>query len=562
MSANGQYLLDHNGRPILGEKNNPLGAKEGLPIPHIYTFSSVLGGSWRNYWHGKFDEALKHSRVDAMAMRRDSFNMGLLQERQLGTAILRWHIELDNEKDEEQLKVKEQLTTAILRTPYLQQLIMSLLEAIWYGRYGVQIKYNWEWINGVRTLVVGMHLPVNGDKIGHNYDHVPFVQVWGAANDQDVPGANITYVTGAYGGRAVLLDSVWWREKFIIHRHRLIDEDFFEYEQAEAIHGMGIRHVLYWWDWLKREWVSNISDWAERAGMGIRLWYFDPSNPQSLAAAKTAAEENARRINILVPRDPDNKNEAMQWMDAATGGPEFLYKMVEHINQYQERYVVGQTLSSNTEGHGLGGSGVAALHAATKHKIIAFDARNLAETLTCDFVRVLQRWTFPGTLHRYRARWVFDVDMPDADKKLDAIHKSVLMGVTFVKDEVRALTGMSDPQPDDDVVGGQPVGMGGQPPLGQAAGAAPPPNPLAALTQSGLSGSLPPPPVMPALPPPAAPVAPVPSAPAAYGDDCKIPEQIGKLILARQQLEEEAAKRGLDLEALHGIAARVYARSA
>ena len=38
---------------------------------------------------------------------------------------------------------------------------------------------------------------------------------------------------------------------------------------AEGVHGVGIRTFVYFLDWLKKEWVSNISDFMERAGLGV-----------------------------------------------------------------------------------------------------------------------------------------------------------------------------------------------------------------------------------------------------------------------------------------------------
>ena len=50
-------------------------------------------------------------------------------------------------------------------------------------------------------------------------------------------------------------------------------------------------------------------------------------------------------------------------------------------------------------------------------------------------------------------RFAFSTTDPNGADKLEAITKAYAMGVDFIKAEVRSLTGMSDPQPGDDVIG-------------------------------------------------------------------------------------------------------------
>ncbi len=84
-----------------------------------------------------------------------------------------------------------------------------------------------------------------------------------------------------------------------------------------------------------------------------------------------------------------------------------------------KRYILGQTLTSEAEATGLG-SGVADAHLATFADIVAYDARNLEETLTEDFVLPIQRWNFPKS-DRFYMRFVIDTESPDAEGKLKAI---------------------------------------------------------------------------------------------------------------------------------------------
>lgn len=489
-SSNGLAANNSHATPRLIDPNTgkPFNAKsdryDEFPIPHVMTGAWIIRSGHQVYLHGKFDEALRKNREDALAMRRDAWLMSLLQERRLATASLKWHLEVDNEKDPTEKALKDGLTKVLKATPRLQSMLYYLLDAVWYGRYGSQLNYGWKWMDVPvcqsapqvggptagpavksatmqkrRALVIerGLghpgHVPVNGDKIGHKLDHTPYIMVHGGQDDQLPDWPEPIYTSQA---KAMPLEG-WLRERFILHSHEFTDADFYEAEAAEGVHGVGIRSYIYFLDWLKKEWVSNISDFMERAGLGVRLWYYQGGNADAKARMEEIAKDNIRRINILIPRYADQRNQAqdtMEWKDVPTGGAEFLLEMVKWIDEAIERFIIGQTLSSSTEGSGLGGTGVADLHAATKNKIIAFDANNLADTLTEDFVRVVQYWTYP----EYRevpVRWAFDVDQPDRKETLEAVKTFVDMGGKVPAGPVREMVGVPAPEEGDEVLSQQ-----------------------------------------------------------------------------------------------------------
>jgi DNA topoisomerase IB len=476
-SGNGaSQILDPAGRPYQRERYDE------FAIPHVMTGQWIYKSGWQTYWH-RWDEAVKKNREDALAMRRDAWLMALLQERRLAVASLKWHIEVDNEKDPHEKALKDGLTKILKTTPRLQSLFYYLDDAIWYGRYGSQLHYGWRNMDlpapapgpsipgqpAVKTaqnqkrralcIQRGLghpgHIPVNGDKIGHKLDHTPYVLVHGSEDDQLSKPPTPIWTTEA---KAMPLEG-WLRDRFILHCHEFTDADFLEAEMAEGVHGVGIRTFVYFLDWLKKEWLSNISDFMERAGLGVRLWYYQGGNDDARAKIEQVAKDNIRRVNILIPRYPGDRGQAqdtMEWRDVPTAGAEFLLEMIKWIEEGIERFIIGQTLSSNTEGSGLGGTGVASMHAETKHRIIAFDANNLADTLTQDWVRVVQYWTYP----EYReipARFVFDVDNPDAEKVLNAVKTFIDIGGEVPEDAVRGLIGVPAPAEGDKVLSAQKI---------------------------------------------------------------------------------------------------------
>lgn len=139
-------LLDQHGRPIeSGGRARPDGSPVpgGIAIPHAFTFVARHGGAWNTYWHDRFDEALRHAREDAEVMRRDGYLMALLQERQLAVSGLPWHLEVPDRRDPYQRRVRDGLAQIIRGIPQFRRIVKWLLEAIWYGRYGVQVEWAW-----------------------------------------------------------------------------------------------------------------------------------------------------------------------------------------------------------------------------------------------------------------------------------------------------------------------------------------------------------------------------------------------------------------------------------
>lgn len=488
----GAKLLDATGDEI--DDQSP----DGLAVPHVYTFASILRGGWYTYWHGRHDEAMRHSRENAMAMRRDPFIMSLLRERKEATLRNKWTLEPDNPKDPAQMAVAEGLTRIVKSIPYLKRLRRQMLERLWYGRYGSEIKWAWDTMDlptanysgpqsapgadpmvpgqqvqpnpspGVfarpqdvtmtksRILTVKKHRPINGDKIGFHWDGTPYIFVNGGV---EVPGAEKIYTNEA---PAILLRG-WWRKQFLIHTYDPDDADYYDAEGGAGIYGVGIRSRIYWAQWMKLEYFSWITDLFERVGLGVVQIKYDMSN----AAAKTEAEKTAknfsRRTCVLVPTSPDGANTAhgVEIVDAPIQGATFIMELVNYLDRHLERFIIGQSMSggkTESNGDGFGGTGMSEFAAETKSDLIAADAEEEAEGLTGSkdepgLLSVIKRWTFPDA--DFPVRWKPELREPDPRKKMEVIEKASGMGVKFIEREIRALTGMGEPMDGEPTVGGQ-----------------------------------------------------------------------------------------------------------
>lgn len=437
-------------------------------LPHVITYSSVFSSAYRTYsW--RWDEAYRNSQADALSMRRDAFLMGILQERQLASSQLKWHIECENPRDKRQKACAEFIANIIKRMRGLPKFFYNLQDAVWYGRCGQHLAYNWrkdvrrpEGIPGHpdhpgEVLVPERYYPIDGDKIQYRYrmtddgpeveDGIPVVLVHSAYGSRLPRGE--TVLTDR--GRGLLLRSPYWRERFVIHSHIPDDADFFEAEMAGGIYGVGIRSRIYWLDWIRKEWMANVSDYIQRVGQGTIVLYYEAGNPQSEAAAIAVGNNISQQTVVVWPRPigSEKAGSGIEVMSPAMSGSETLVRLMEHIEQIEERYIIGQTASSRAGAQGMGMHDISSME-DTKYRIARFDAVNAADTLSHDLITILMRWNCPE--EDYRLWFVFNTDDPKVAERIDAAYKLFTMGAKLVEDPLLEVAGFPKADENDDVL--------------------------------------------------------------------------------------------------------------
>ena len=104
-------------------------------------------------------------------MRRDPMVMGPLLARQMAVSLLQWQVQPEDSSDEKQVQVAKELTFMVCRIPRFREYLRNLMEAVWYGRYGIQNVWGFTRDSrGVRYRTVVDWVPVNGDKLLFRYD--------------------------------------------------------------------------------------------------------------------------------------------------------------------------------------------------------------------------------------------------------------------------------------------------------------------------------------------------------------------------------------------------------
>ena len=427
-------------------------------VPHIMTVSGAVGLAGKAYLNA--DEALRHDTQNAARMRADCGIMESLEARQRATALLNWHIEPEDGKSEYQKKLAAEMTNILERTPYFMEMRHSLQQAVWYGRYATANQFGKKRIKGKWRTVVSRWEPRNGDKLVFRFDDGT------GKYEPDQVGIKIGTLgqVGNYLNRKQIQATehgmVYWlsdyeRKLIAIHKHTREDGDFDDSYSNGRIHGVGIRSRIYWTWYAMVECLQRALEYLDRSAFGVELWRYPANNPLAKIQTQKAATQNVGggRSVVLVPSWPGDQAD-QYGVDHIEPGLQGVDRLLDVIKSYFggkiKRYILGQTLTSEAEATGMG-SGVADAHLATFADIVAYDARNLEESLTEEFLRHLQAWNFPESRDVY-LRFVIDTESPNVEGRLKALKNVWEMGMAIEESDLADAAGIAVASPDAKVV--------------------------------------------------------------------------------------------------------------
>lgn len=417
-------------------------------VAHVQTVAGQTGMAGRAYLNA--DEAMLHDPRNSERMRADCGITECTEARQRAVALLPWHIEPEDENSQEQKELAKLLTQVIRRTPRFVEMKRWLLEAAWYGRSGTAMQYFSDEICGQRRTVVKAWEPRNGDKFVFRYDDGTYTY------DPTQIGIKVGIGNRGLNRRQVEYTSagmVYWfnpaeRKTFVLHKHMVEDGPFDDVRLTGRIHGVGIRTRIYWAWYAMVECLQRALEYLDRSAFGVELWRYPANNPKAKKDTEEAAKRNVGggRSVVLVPTFPGEMADlfGVEHIEPGLAGVDRLLTVIKEFFQLKiKRYILGQTLTSEADSTGLG-SGVADAHMATFADIVQYDAQNLDETLTTDFLRPLQHWNFPRSRKHYM-RFVIDTESPEVDKKLKALKACWDMGLELRASDLCDAAGVSMP---------------------------------------------------------------------------------------------------------------------
>lgn len=418
--------------------------KAGLVVPHEQTFSAIHNILTKSYL-GQFDEALLDSPNNALAMRFDPVIMEPLETRMRGTALLTWHLEPEDLGDDRLVEAASNLEKRIRRMPRMQDFMMNLQEALWHGRAGSNVVYDWYRDKTERMgLVPKDHVPINGDKLTFKYNGDLGIRVNGVFTTPT------TELDGYYGRVHYFTPDE--RQAIVVHRYRPEDADFLRSRKAGQRHGTGLRERLYWFWAIKNQVLGLLSDYLRWFAQGITIYYYEMGNDQAYREVKRRAEENAGKPFLLFPREREGQPnyKPVERFDPSTASTQLMTELItNYFDGVIRRMILGT--SGTTIGGPTGlGSDTANVLERTADSVVKYDANALAETLTLDFVSVMNAWTFPGYP---TPRWVFDLDAPNVEALIQAAQFYLEMGGELGSDTMRKLLGLPAPKPNESILG-------------------------------------------------------------------------------------------------------------
>lgn len=447
---------------LTSKQLDPASAWPGAPpmlgmdfLPHIFTVAGTQGAVGRAYLNP--DEAVMHDPANAERMRNDALIAECMRARQLAVANLKWHITPEQSKDPQAVEIAQALTKIIERTPRFTEFKRALLEAVWCGRYAVANQFASRELDGKRRIVCSRWEPRHGDKLIFPYND--------GKHDFDPERIGIRIGHTGTATRAINADQVqytqfgmtYWlnkaeRRTLVLHRHQVEDGPFEDIRVSGRVNGVGVRSQIYWTWYALNDMMRRAMEYLDRAAFGVELWRFPANNPRAKAETQKAAERamGGGRTVVLVPVMPGDQNDlyGVDHIEPGLAGVDTLLRVIkEFFEEKIKRLIIGQTLTSEAHSTGLG-SGVANAHLATFHDIISYDARNLEETLTKDYLRPLQNWNFPG-YDRIYLKFTIDTESDNVQERLQAYRQAWDMGMGIKMDDIANAIGVSVPQVDE-----------------------------------------------------------------------------------------------------------------
>lgn len=440
-------------------------------VPHITSFNGLVGSLSKVYRSA--DEAIHHSLDNARAMRNDVGIMECLGQRMRLTSQLEWHVVAENPHSQEQAELVTKVTSIIRRIRRFQDMRKVLLEAIWYGKYAVQFEWR-------RVLFEDGHVytmpypaqngegngwsPVNGDKLVFRWEDGtdPPVSVNGEelgpvgirVNVARVPEKMRPYLAQTERGMAYF-PPLWQRSLLCIHKHEVEDAAYEDPLNAASIHGVGIRSRIYWEWFQKQEMLAFLMEMLERSAAGIEIWEYPAGNDEARKACE-AASLNRSGPNRNVITFPKPQDETAALFDVRhvfwdTSGAQVIKDMLENYYGHRiKRFILGQTLSSEADATGLG-SGVADIHLDTLMQIVTYDAGNLEETLTHEFLRRIVDFNFPHAANIH-LRFELQTESTNTQDVMSSFQIAHGMGARIKESDVLKLIGATEPTQDDVVL--------------------------------------------------------------------------------------------------------------
>lgn len=195
----------------------------------------------------------------------------------------------------------------------------------------------------------------------------------------------------------------------------------------------------------------DVKDWIafiECYGLPLRLGRYGPeATADDVRTLMTAVANIGTDAAAVLPKSME-----IEFQKTAEGtGADIFERLADWVDAQVSKAVLGQTMSSD-DGASLA---QAKVHNEVRHDIAAADARGVEVTIARDLVRpfVDLNW---GVQESYPTLRLVIPEPDDVAAMVDGVAKLAPLGVRFKAAELRAKLGLSEPDADDETIGGLP----------------------------------------------------------------------------------------------------------
>jgi hypothetical protein len=409
-------------------------------LPHYLTFVAWMNQATGTYWW-TFDEALRDSQVNSDAMRNDLVIRDALSSRYRSVCMLEDQVVPKNKANKSEQFYADKLKEIINEIPYVQQLKRSLLEAIFFGKYGVQPLCKWDYSLGYRRMVVKDWYPVHGDQMVFKWDGTPGILV--------NPFYRTPTTEFTERGAAHFLTPAQ-EEIFLWHEFEREDSTYWSPEFAGSVHGSGMRGRIYWYWWLRQNAQKFMMNFMKKAGNGFLLVGYPSGNVAAKNAAKNAVEGQEGNNVIYVPvnnQNGDTLDKVVQHVPTQMSGAEMQWTVVTGLNELIRMAVLGETLTTRGGNTGLG-SNLGEQHGMTADERTKYDAVDL-ETPLNKMLRFLNKKNCPGNPC---PRYTLLADKRNPGEVMDAANFALDAGMSIPQSWVEETLGIPSRVGDEPVL--------------------------------------------------------------------------------------------------------------
>jgi len=378
-------------------------------------------------------------------MRADADIEGVLRSLQVTLASLEWAVTCTDEDNAEGQELAKRIGRIFDAMPRRSDFVRAMHEAVWYGNAACNLVYRRDARLGV---AVQEWYPFHPDTLAYDQRGNLAMRVGAAYGASGANAQNIGFDSRVH----IFNDQE--RKAVVLHRVFINAPDFNDPNATESVYrGVGARDVC-WFMWLaKQEILQDAITYAERYAMGIRVGYYPLGQDAGRSMMESVLANLTNDNSVLLPQTGTEKIYDIDIKEPNAGRAQVFMELVNWFSGKIKEAILGQSLSSEAQGTGLG-SGVANLHADTLSRIIRYHADALADSMTNDFVRVVADMLGASEEAISTLRFEFAPERPDPKERLEAIEKFVQLGGTVSEREVRDLLGLSEPAEGDKVLSG------------------------------------------------------------------------------------------------------------